>query len=172
MPHSATTSLIRFKTAFAALLLTRPLDQITVQDIVRKADVNRSTFYRHFLDINDFLDWLADTMLSEITQQFPQPQAAVLDFTQFYQYATDNRILLQAFLGSRRWTDFVTALQETVAKRYTSLLNQQTSDMPPAVQAAFLIGGHIALFNWWMQQDQPPRPAQMAIYHKALSRPR
>lgn len=171
MPQKNTQSLLRFKNAFAQLLIDRPLDRITVQDVVRTAEVNRSTFYRHFLDLDDFLDWLADNMLEEITQQFTITDQD-LDFTGFYQYAMANQTLLEAFLGTQRWTSLVTQLQSFVTKRYTALLQQQASSIPPTIQATFLIGGHIALFNWRMQQPTRPSPSQMAQYHRALSQPR
>ncbi|EMP44198.1 TetR/AcrR family transcriptional regulator, partial [Lactiplantibacillus plantarum] len=56
-----TSSSPRLKNAFTAFLRTQPLEQITVQSIVRKADVNRLTFYRHFLDRDDFLRTCLDT---------------------------------------------------------------------------------------------------------------
>lgn len=40
------------------LLLQKPLDKITVIDIVNDCGVNRQTFYYHFKDIYDLSDWL------------------------------------------------------------------------------------------------------------------
>ena len=41
---------------FLELLEELPFDKITVTDIVQKCNVNRNTFYYHFLDIYDLLD--------------------------------------------------------------------------------------------------------------------
>ena len=40
------------------LLAERPLDKITVIDIVNDCEVNRQTFYYHFQDIYDLLEWV------------------------------------------------------------------------------------------------------------------
>lgn len=40
------------------LLSERPLDKITVIDIVNDCGVNRQTFYYHFQDIYDLLEWV------------------------------------------------------------------------------------------------------------------
>jgi AcrR family transcriptional regulator len=39
-------------------LLQKPLDKITVIDIVTDCGVNRQTFYYHFQDIYDLIEWL------------------------------------------------------------------------------------------------------------------
>ncbi|HOO31598.1 MAG TPA: TetR-like C-terminal domain-containing protein [Thermotogota bacterium] len=40
------------------LLLQKPLNKITVVDITEDCEVNRQTFYYHFLDIYDLIDWI------------------------------------------------------------------------------------------------------------------
>jgi probable dihydroxyacetone kinase regulator len=40
------------------LLLQKPLDKITIIDIVTDCGVNRQTFYYHFQDIYDLIEWL------------------------------------------------------------------------------------------------------------------
>lgn len=40
------------------LLLKKPLDKITVIDITEECEVNRQTFYYHFKDIYDLIEWM------------------------------------------------------------------------------------------------------------------
>lgn len=42
--------------ALVDLLDEKPIDKITVTDIVRKADINRGTFYAHYSCINDVIE--------------------------------------------------------------------------------------------------------------------
>ena len=50
------------KKAFAAslkkLLSQKPLDKIKISDITNDCEVNRQTFYYHFKDIYDLLEWV------------------------------------------------------------------------------------------------------------------
>ena len=39
------------------LLLQKPLNKITINDITEDCGVNRMTFYYHFKDIYDLVDW-------------------------------------------------------------------------------------------------------------------
>src|SRR5271168_1748365 len=41
--------------AFVALIHERPIEDVTVQDVLDRASVGRSTFYLHFRDKNDLL---------------------------------------------------------------------------------------------------------------------
>ena len=40
------------------LLLEKPLNKITINDITEDCGVNRMTFYYHFKDIYDLVDWI------------------------------------------------------------------------------------------------------------------
>ena len=46
--------------AFKELLLEKPLDKITVNDITEKCEMNRQTFYYHFHDILELTEWICE----------------------------------------------------------------------------------------------------------------
>ena len=46
--------------ALADLLQEKPLDKITVTDVVRRAEINRGTFYAHYTDIADVMNHLIE----------------------------------------------------------------------------------------------------------------
>lgn len=50
---------------FKSLLETRTIDKITVKDIVAKCGVNRQTFYYHFRDIYDLMEWTLENDIRE-----------------------------------------------------------------------------------------------------------
>lgn len=55
--------------AFAQLLEERPLNKITVKDIVDTCDINRNTFYYHFQDIPALLQEMMDEKAALLIQQ-------------------------------------------------------------------------------------------------------
>lgn len=66
--------------ALADLLQEKPLDKITVTDIVNRAQINRGTFYAHYSDISDVLNHLIQQTFSKIQDAIvasPQPISAV-----------------------------------------------------------------------------------------------
>lgn len=54
--------------ALADLLQEKPLDKITVTDVVSRAQINRGTFYAHFADVPDVIQHLIMGIFSTIRQ--------------------------------------------------------------------------------------------------------
>lgn len=59
--------------ALADLLTQKPLDKITVTDVVSRADINRGTFYAHYRDIPDVVDHLIQQTFSAIREAITEP---------------------------------------------------------------------------------------------------
>lgn len=76
MPKAEYRSAIRSRKlindALADLLQEKPLDKITVTDVVRRADINRGTFYAHYADIPDVIEHLVDQTFCRIRDAFSQ----------------------------------------------------------------------------------------------------
>lgn len=55
--------------AFKELLKEKPFNKISVNDITCKCEINRQTFYYHFCDIRDLVEWIcifdADNVLKD-----------------------------------------------------------------------------------------------------------
>ncbi len=67
------------------LLLRKPLNKITINDITEDCGVNRMTFYYHFKDIYDLVDWILVEDAAEALegrQNFETWSEALLDALQ------------------------------------------------------------------------------------------
>ena len=64
--RSAIRSRKLINSALADLLQEKPLDKITVTDVVNRADINRGTFYAHYADIPDVVNHLIQQTFSSI----------------------------------------------------------------------------------------------------------
>ena len=69
--RSAIRSRRMIKEAFADLLQEKPLDRITVTDIVNHAQINRGTFYAHYADIPDLIQHLINDTFTSIQEVIP-----------------------------------------------------------------------------------------------------
>lgn len=54
------------KNSFVELLKKKPINKITVKEICEMAEINRATFYKHYLDVYDLLDKLEQEFLTEL----------------------------------------------------------------------------------------------------------
>ena len=62
--RSAIRSRKLIRQAFTELLKEKSLEKITVTDIVKKADINRSTFYAHYPDVMGVVEEIQEEVLS------------------------------------------------------------------------------------------------------------
>ena len=77
--------------AFGELLTERPLNKITVKDIVDRCGINRNTFYYHFEGIPSLLEQTVRSMTDQILQarsEFGSPMDCIAPFVH---YCTDNK---------------------------------------------------------------------------------
>ena len=57
----------KIKAAFTTLVKNRGFDAMTVSDLAREADINRGTFYMHYVDKFDLRDQLLDDVIADLT---------------------------------------------------------------------------------------------------------
>ena len=77
--------------SFKKLLAERPLDSITVVDIVEDCEVNRQTFYYHFRDIYDLIDWIYTSEAAKALDGKKTYDSWQQGFLQIFRYVLDNR---------------------------------------------------------------------------------
>ena len=84
----------RWRQSLKKLLLQKPLNKITINDITEDCGVNRMTFYYHFKDIYDLVDWIMvedAAKALEGRQSFENWTDAFLDILHQVQ---DNKVLV------------------------------------------------------------------------------
>ncbi|HEX5809641.1 MAG TPA: TetR family transcriptional regulator [Anaerolineales bacterium] len=148
--------------SFNALLAVESFDSISVQDVTEKAEINRATFYKHFVDKYALLDrW--------VEQQFRQEiEARVLDACHYTPENLRTLILTVCEFLSRVRTDCVQSqrqfeplIEKQVKNQVFELLNVWLGKMKPAISteipatvATWAIYGLASL--WSHEKKRPP----------------
>lgn len=55
------------------LLQKKPVAKITVTELCEKAQINRATFYKHYLDVPDLMEKLEEHLFEQIRESFREP---------------------------------------------------------------------------------------------------
>jgi AcrR family transcriptional regulator len=164
----------RLGDAMIALILEKPFDSITVQDVLDRADVGRSTFYAHFKDKDDLLISDVDEFFADISRQIAvsgEQSERVVPAREFFHHLASARPLLVAFTEAGRIHDVWELAQGHFARGIEERLATlpRAAGIPEAqraVRANALSGAFIALLKWWLDRGMPHTPEEMdATFH-------
>ena len=110
------------KNSLIELLKTKPLEKVTVTDIVNNADINRGTFYAHYTDICELIhaveDEIVDTLCSfthewNETEPFQNPLPL---FLRISDYLTQKQDLIFALMNANNTSSFVFRLPDLLTE--------------------------------------------------------
>ncbi|GCF10139.1 TetR/AcrR family transcriptional regulator [Dictyobacter arantiisoli] len=154
---------------------------LTVRDITRRAMVNRSTFYRHYLDKYDLLE----QHLNEIYEVLEEGRfigegrhEGIIDegiielFKQIQQFPDFYRVMLSAqadaFLSQR----FRQQTQQRVLAYFHQTFPEAASDpdTPPLdLKFTTVASAGCSALGWWLEQERPSTPEQFVHWLRQLS---
>ena len=77
--------------AFGQLLEEKPMNKITVKDIVERCGVNRNTFYYHFRDIPALFEQMMEDRVEQLVQNHYQPSQPIECIRPMLQYGVAHR---------------------------------------------------------------------------------
>lgn len=60
--------------SFLELLKTKPVYKVTVTELCQMAQINRATFYKHYLDVADLLEKIEEDLFDQIRMAFGSKQ--------------------------------------------------------------------------------------------------
>jgi AcrR family transcriptional regulator len=166
--------------ALVGLILEKAYERITVQDILDRADVGRSTFYAHFRDKEALLLAGFDDMGEDLRRDLAEMQpGAPLDPTSpvgaVFDHAYRHRRIYQAMCGRQGGSVVHRHLHRLIAGLLREHLQPHLaaagSDLPVDVVAEFATSAALGLLIWWVNHDYPHKPARLAEMYQRLAAP-
>lgn len=162
--------------AFVALLLDRDFDSITVQDVLDRAGVGRSTFYAHFRSKDDFLLSDAERFIGVLERRFVETADArrLLPLGELAShvgaYAEFARALDRAGKGRDVWELFTGHFARIAEPRLAGhTAGGMVAGLPPAVGARVLAAAAVELLRWWMDRPASLTPEQLDARFHAMA---
>lgn len=163
--------------AMIDLLSEKRYTDITVQDILDRADVGRSTFYTHYYDKEDVFEGVAEQMLASFNQQLQQAEAGqLLPALELFRHVQEGQRLFQNLLGGQGeemiWKAVQTILSRSIEQSLVSMLvGKRPPSVPLAVMAQYLAGAFLNLLKWWIEAEMPYSPERMDEIFQQLALP-
>jgi len=168
--------------ALTALILEKGYDKITVQDIIERANVGRSTFYAHYLDKQDLLESGLERLRDELGRNLTGDDAAesaewtLLPTLELFRHTGQHHDLFRAMIGGTGIDVVVRTIDEALTAHAQALLAELVAErgqpsVPARVMVTYLVGALLALLTWWLDNDMPYPPEQMDQIFQQLTEP-
>ncbi|OFU79387.1 TetR family transcriptional regulator [Staphylococcus sp. HMSC10B09] len=152
-------------TTFSDLLETKSFENITIQDLCEKANVRRSTFYRHFNDKYDLLNHIVGTLI-EYFRTLHLPEIDPKDPRQFFNkfmkdillFISDNKTMVKSVISINIYSEVYQILYNQI---YAVVKQQIEFDkqigqfyIDEFIYGEFLTGGILSVILNWIQYGQ------------------
>ncbi len=162
MPSSQIT-----KKALAAslkeLMKSTPLNKISIKNIVDNCGLNRQTFYYHFQDIFDLVDWIYKTEAIESIAQYRSYNTWTNGFYKIFQYIEDNKAFCLNTFNSLSRTHLDMYLYSVINELLMEVVNEISCNIKVKEDdkkfiANFYALAFIGLIIQWMKDGMKEDP--------------
>jgi AcrR family transcriptional regulator len=163
--------------ALIALIQEKRFETITVQNVLDRAQIGRSTFYAHYRgkddlllsDMEDFLEGMSTLLLRR-----REASNRVAPAQELFAHVAETRHLVAALTAADKMRDFLEMAQGYFARA----IEQRFSDLPASrgiarpqriAMSHALAGALLSLMSWWLDHENSAAPEQMdALFHQIV----
>ena len=163
-------SLMVIRKSFITLLKKKPISKITIKEICDVADVNRATFYAHYLDQYDLLHQIEQDLIDEINQYLfghdlnanlsavSEEPIELLD--KILQYVKENAELFDLFLNLEEDIHFQQEVIQIVGNQHFASM---TADRDSSeYMFLFYASGSIGVIQKWLHDGMKKSTRELA----------
>lgn len=164
-----------------SLMTEKSYEEISIQDILDRADIGRSTFYGHFRDKNELLvEGLQG--LKEILRHAQESAALSSDHSYervigfslaMFEHAQDHKVIYRSLVNGHGWTivrqhieDMLVQLMKKEARPLYK--GKSGSEIPFDLFIDFLGATFTSVITWWFHYKSPLTPKEINALFRAL----
>lgn len=146
------------------LLAEKPLDKITVIDIAEDCEVNRQTFYYHFQDIYDLVEWIYTSEASKALHGNKTYNTWQQGFLQIFEYVLENKAFVKNTYYSISREHLETYLYNETYSLLINVIEEKAVDIPlreddKAFIAHFYKYAFVGLMLEWVRTGMKEEPS-------------
>jgi len=158
--------------ALVALIVDKGYERVTIQDILDRANVGRSTFYAHFENKEQLL-FSGGTTFSQLLERPAngRDEMPAVDLRALFDHIAENRLLAKAMIGRSGGDIVARHLREVLAWRLTEQLAQRPEPDPARdrLLAEAAAAALVSVVVTWVEEDLPLDPHEVAVLAQAVA---
>ncbi|WP_160723549.1 TetR/AcrR family transcriptional regulator [Bacillus sp. USDA818B3_A] len=153
-------SQVAIKNAVTELMSEKSFDDITIQDIADRADVNRGTIYLHYTDKYDLLDKMIEEHMDNLRELCQS--ASEMTFQEgnyvWYEYFERNYLFFSTMLASKGAPYFRSRFLDLVVEEFKSEVDiaiGKNKGLNQEVILQFFGSAVVGSVEWWFKNEMP-----------------
>lgn len=144
----------------------KPLEKVTVSDIISGCDISRMTFYRHFEDKYALANWIFSQYLDELEKRYREIECykqLMYDILSFLYGRHRIFASLFSYMGQSSFSDFFrTRTEQYVAAQLKSVMNTEELGTEFAYMIWWNSCGVTAVIGRWLNSGCKESPEELA----------
>lgn len=147
------------------LMNEKPFNKITISEIAEKAELDRRTFYRHFVSKENILDYCIENLYREYLRDlFEEPQLTIYSVARlFFEFWKDHLDFLLTISWNHLESFLLYKFNKYLPQIYEALKIESLQEVEEYRYAfAFKIGGFWNVLFQWIQNGAKQEPDEMA----------
>jgi len=154
--------------SFKTLMQKESFAKISVSDIMKKADLRRQTFYYHFQDKYELIEWIYHTESQENISDLLDFERWDSILKQIFVYFDREQKFYRNALAVYEQNGFSTSLYLNLRELFSKILDdphvpsERYTDEIKGMVSSFLGHGMVGIINDWIQSGCKVPPEKMA----------
>jgi AcrR family transcriptional regulator len=164
--------------AFMSLMLEKRYDLITVQEIIDRANVGRSTFYAHYQDKDDLRQSAIADLVASMGHHMERHagDTRIIPSLELLRHVRESQAVYRSLVRGRAIEPVLKTMQTQLSRYIEGRLARRlppgaTPTVPLPLVAQAVTGVLLTLFQWWIDREMPESPEQLDEYFLQLVRP-
>ena len=116
--------------AFAKMVREKGVDKVTVKALIDVCNISRQTFYYHFQDIADVIEWSLERATQEVLSKSLQEESPQKAIGVFVSSTAQNYELICKLMDSRKQVQMEKMLLEACRKFFEAILLARCPELP------------------------------------------
>lgn len=173
------------RSALAELIDEKGFNNISVTDLTQRADINRGTFYLHYVDKYDLLEKIENEIIQEIeeeTKHLDSVNMMSIDasneplpfMVKLFEYFRENSVIIKAILGPKGDPTFERKIKRFIEINLFEKQKLKNFNIDEAVISEeyfiqYILSADLGVIQYWLEKNMKESPDEMALILARMS---
>lgn len=149
------------------IIISEGMESVNIRKIVENAEVNRSTFYLHFIDKEDILTQMQNRVLKELSDTIHNPEYDYKSAIDDYKNNTPITTVSSMFEHIQKHSSLYQALLENhdFHKEFNNLIRDEVYMFRESIwEATYMATGTVGVIEYWLEKNMKESTLNMSLW--------